>query len=79
MGMDKSEMNRLSQSVLAKLAHQYHNDLSSSIRKSVDATAWFLVQTYPYHSLTFTTARTSEFTLQQQICTDINKSKGKIE
>lgn len=44
MGMDKSEVNRLSQLGSANLASHYHNCLSASIHKSVDVTVWFLTQ-----------------------------------
>lgn len=79
MGMDKSEMNRLSQPGSANLASHYHKCLSAGIHKSVDVIAWFLIERQLQHSLTFTTAGTSDFTLPRQICADLSKGKGKME
>lgn len=51
MGMDKSEMNRLSQPGSAKLASHYLKCLSASIHKRVDVTAWFLIERHTPVSL----------------------------
>lgn len=45
----------------------------------MDVVAWFLTERHLHHSLPFTTAGTSDFTLQRQICADHSKGKGKTE
>lgn len=79
MGMDKSEMNRLSQPGSANLASHYHKCLSASMHKSVDVIALFLIEKHLHRSLTFTAAGTSDFTLQRQIRADLSKGKDKME
>lgn len=77
MGMDKSEMNRLSQPGSANLASHYHKCLSAGMHKDIDVIAWFLIERHLHHSLTFTIAGTSDFTLQRQIFADLSKEKAR--